>query len=366
MAHPLLARAEAAAFRWLMALPRPVMRRLAGKPVVIDGQMLDTETQWLLRLKELLREVAVETLPIEQGRRTLARQAALAGGRQPIGRIRDLRVPGADGPLAARLYEPSRLVSTGWTSGDRADAAATGDRARRDPLLVFLHGGGMIYGDMESYDAVCRVLAERAGVRVLALDYRLAPEHRFPAAVEDCWASYQWVVEHADRLDADPERIAVGGDSAGGYLSAVVALKAAEAGVPCRFQLLVYPVTNMAEASESRRLFGSGFYLTDEFIDLAAESYLADDTQRRDPLASVHFTEKIPGDLAPALVVTAGFDPLRDEGEAWARRLADSGVEVELRRYPGFMHGFINVVGVGRTQRAAVHEIADRLAAALA
>jgi acetyl esterase len=233
-------------------------------------------------------------------------------------------------------------------------------------LLVFLHGGGMIYGDLDSHDAVCRVLAERAGVQVLAADYRLAPEHPFPAAVEDCWAAYQWVVEHAERLGADPERVAVGGDSAGGYLSTVVALKAAEAGVPCRFQLLVYPVTNMAEMSESRRMFGRGFYLTDEFIDLASESYLTDHADRRDPLASVEFTEKIPEDLAPALVVTAGFDPLRDEGEAWARRLADSGVQVELRRYPGFIHGFLNVVGVGRTQRAAVHEIADRLAAALA
>jgi acetyl esterase len=353
MSHRLLLRVEAAVFRGLMALPRPVMRALAGRPVVVDGQTLDTETQWLLRLKELLREAAVETLPIESGRGALARQAALAGGRQPVGEVSDLRVPGGSGPLPARLYVPTSAVSS-----------ASGDRAAGDPLLVFLHGGGMIYGDLESHDAVCRVLAERAGVRVLALDYRLAPEHRFPAAVEDCWAAYQWVVEHADGLGADPERIAVGGDSAGGYLSAVVAMKAAEAGVPCRFQLLVYPVTNMAEKSESRRMFGSGFYLTDEFIDLASESYFADVADRRDPLASVHFTEKIPDGLAPALVVTAGFDPLRDEGEAWARRLADSGVEVELRRYPGFIHGFLNIVGVGRTQRAAVHEIADRLATA--
>ncbi|WP_246456325.1 alpha/beta hydrolase [Nocardioides mesophilus] len=230
---------------------------------------------------------------------------------------------------------------------------------------MFLHGGGMIYGDLESHDGPCRLLAERGDVRVLAVDYRLSPEHVYPAAVDDSWAAYQWAVEHADALGADPARIAVGGDSAGGYLSAVVAIKAAEAGVPCRFQLLVYPVTNFADPSGSRSMFGRGFYLTDEFIDLADELYLPPGTDRRDPLVSVAYTEKLPEGLAPALVVTAGFDPLRDEGEAWARRLFDEGLEVSLRRYPGFIHGFFNVVGAGRTQRAAVTEIADRLKSAL-
>jgi acetyl esterase len=249
--------------------------------------------------------------------------------------------------VPARLYVPR---------------AASSDAS---PLLVFIHGGGMMYGDLESHDAVCRFLAERADCRVLAVDYRLAPEHRFPAAVEDCWAAYKWAVEHADELGADPARLAVGGDSAGGYLSAVVALRAADAGLPLRYQLLVYPVTNMAEESESRRMFGEGFYLTSEFTGLAERTYLADDHDRRDPLVSVHFTEKIPENLAPALVVTAGFDPLRDEGEAYARLLADSGVQVELKRYPGFIHGFLNMVGVGRTGRAAVAEIAVKLKAAL-
>jgi acetyl esterase len=157
----------------------------------------------------------------------------------------------------------------------------------------------------------------------------------------------------------------VGGDSAGGYFSAVVALKAAEAGVPCHFQLLVYPLTNMAEQSESRRLFGEGFYLTTEFIDLANSSYLTDVQQERDPLVSVAFTEKIPENLAPAYVATAGFDPLRDEGESWARRLAESGVDVTLRRFPSLIHGFFNIVGVGRSNRAAVAEIAAQLRAAM-
>ncbi len=349
MVHPFLARAEASAFRALMALPRPVMRRLAGRPVVLDEQVLDVETQWMLRLKEALKELAAETLPVSEGRRVVLRQAGLTGRGLPVGVVERVQVPAADGPVEARLYTPRALL-------DSRDPA---------PLLVFLHGGGMMYGDLDSHDGPCRLLAERAAVRVLALDYRLAPEHPFPAAVEDCWAAYEWVAQHAADLGADPERLAVGGDSAGGYLSAVVAIRAAEAGVPCSFQMLVYPITNMAEPSGSRTMFGRGFYLTDEFIGLSEEVYIPEGVDRRDPLLSVAFTEKIPEGLAPALVVTAGFDPLRDEGEAWARALADAGVEVSLRRYPGFIHGFFNVVAVGRTQRAAVAEIADRVGDAL-
>jgi acetyl esterase len=356
MPHPMLARAEALSLRALLGLPPVVMRRLAGRPLILDGQVLDTETQWMLRIKQLLRRPSVESVPIPEGRRLMRREAVLAGGRQPVGEVRELTVPGADGPVAARLYVPRSQVGSGSTAG----AAAT-----LSPLLVHLHGGGMVYGDFDTYDAVCRFLAERADARVLTVGYRLAPEHPFPAGLDDCWAAYQWAVEYAEELGADPERVAVGGDSAGGYLAAAVALRAAEAGVPCRFQLLVYPVTNLAEPSESRRMFGRGFYLTDEMIDISERAYLTDPAQARDPWVSVAFTDKIPDGLAPAYVATAGFDPLRDEGEAWARRLADSGVEVTLKRFPGMVHGFFNIVGVGRSNRAAAAEIAARLKAAL-
>jgi acetyl esterase len=354
MTHPALAAAEATAFRSLMALPPPLMRRLAGRPVIVDGQVLDTETQWLLRLQRLMREPGPETLGVPEGRRAVARQSRLVGGRQPIGTVEDRTLPGAgpaDSPLPVRLYVPRALLAASSPTGD--------------PLLVYLHGGGMVYGDLETHDAVCRFLAERAGVRVLAVDYRLAPEHPYPAAVDDCWAAYQWVAEHAEELRADPDRLAVGGDSAGGYLGAVVALRAAEAGVPCAFQLLVYPVANMADPSESRRLFADGYYLNAAFIDLSERLYLSTGDDRRDPSVSVACTEKIPPDLAPAYVATAGFDPLRDEGEESARRLADAGVPVTLQRYPGLMHSFFNMVGVGRSNRAAVAEIADALSAAL-
>jgi acetyl esterase len=354
MAHSFVPRAEAVALKALAALPPGLMRRLAGRPVVLDGQLLDVETQWILRLMQLLREPPAETRPVPLGRVAMRREAVRAGGRQPVGEVRDLRVPGGDGAIGARLFIPRSQVS-GPTTGD----------GRPSPLLVYIHGGGMVYGDLDTHDAACRFLAERSDVRVLSLDYRLAPEHPFPAGVEDVWAAYQWAAEHAEDLGADPDRIAVGGDSAGGYLSAVVALKAAEAGVPCRFQLLVYPMTDMTARTESRRIFGEGFYLTSEFIDVAKRSYLTDPAQAHDPLVSVLLAEKIPEGLAPAYVATAGFDPLRDEGEAWARRLADAGVDVTLKRFPGLMHGFFNIVGIGRSNRAAAAEIAAHLRLAL-
>lgn len=350
MPHAFVEKAEPAVLRALMALPRPVMRALAGRPVVVDGQVLDTETQLMLRLQRLTGEPAAETLPMEDARVAIRRQARMVGGNQPIGLVRDLSVPGAEEEIPARLYVPRGRVAS----------------PRPSPLLFFVHGGGMMFGDLDSHDAMCRFLAEHADVRVLSIDYRLAPEHPFPAAVEDCWASFQWVSEYAEQLGVDPDRIAVGGDSAGGYLSAVTAIRAAEAGLPVAYQLLIYPVTNMADKSDSRVTFGEGFFLTSAFMDLAEASYILDHHDRRDPRISVYFHDSVPANLAPAFVATAGFDPLRDEGEAYAQLLAERGVEVEMQRYPGFIHGFANVVGVGRSNRDAMRSIAQRLRRALA
>ena len=326
-----------------MALPEPVQRLLAGRRVVRDGQTLATDVQLMLRLKKLAREPGPETLPVEEGRRAVLRQSAMVGGAQPVGAVRDLPVD--DRP--ARLYVP------------------TGERARSPgPLLVFFHGGGWVYGDLDSHDAPCRFLAERAGVRVLSVDYRLAPEHPFPAAYDDCLAAYRWVVDHAEQLGADPDRLAVGGDSAGGCLAATTALAAAEDGLPLASQLLVYPGTDMRGGAESRSMFGEGFYLTTGFIDLARGHYVPDRSTHDDPRVSP-LVAKVPDGLAPAYVVTAGYDPLRDEGEAYARKLAEAGVEVELRRFPDQIHGFLNLVGVGRTSRAAMAEIAAKLHATL-
>ncbi|HEY1133584.1 MAG TPA: alpha/beta hydrolase [Nocardioides sp.] len=331
----------------LLRLPEPVKRRLAGAPVRVDGLELDLDTQLVLRLRRVARDPVVEDLPIARARAVLRAQARLAGGDQPIGATQECRVA----HLPGRLYVPNgRLVRDG-------DAG--------DPLLLFFHGGGWLYGDLDSHDALCRFLAERAGVRVLSVAYRLAPEHPFPAAYDDALAALEWVAANAGWLGADVGRLAVGGDSAGGNLAAAVAIEAARRGLPLAFQLLVYPATDLTRASASHELFGEGFYLTTAFMDGVAEHYLPDPEQRTDPAASPLFAE-LPAGLAPAYVATAGFDPLRDEGEAYAARLADAGVPTRVRRFDGLIHGFANWVALGASNVAAVAELADALRDGLA
>jgi acetyl esterase len=335
-------RAKTAALRLALGLPEPVQRLLAGRRLVVDGQTLAVDTQLLLRLDRLIKEPSTEDLPLEEGRRLLVSHTRIAGGRQRIGAVRDLRV----GDLAGRLYVPTGASSPG-------------------PLLVFFHGGGWVYGDLDSHDPPCRFLTERSGVRVLSVAYRLAPEHPFPAGADDAVAAYRWVVEHAASLGADVTRLGVGGDSAGGNLAAVVALDAARRGLPLALQVLVYPATDATTRRRSRELFGKDLYLTEEFMDQVLPMYVPDEADRADPRVSPLLAE-VPDGLAPAYVATAGFDPLRDEGEAYARRLADAGVPVELRRFTDQIHGFLNVVGAGRSAKAAAAEIAAAVAAGLA
>ena len=324
-----------------MALPEAVQARLAGKPVVLDGQTLAPETQLMLAMQRLARLPGAETMPIPEGREAVRHHASLAAGEQPIGAVRNLPV----GDLPGRLY-----------TGSSAGAVS--------PLMLFLHGGGFMYGDLDSHDAPCRVLAERAGIRVLAVDYRMGPEDTFPAAYDDAVAAFEWVVANAASIGADPDRLAVGGDSAGGNLAAGIAIEAARRGLPLAFQLLVYPMTDCEHPTRSFELFQEGFYLSKAFMDLATESYVPAGHDLQDPrLSPIH--ADLPAGLAPAYVITAGFNPLRDEGESYARKLADAGVEVELQRFPDLIHGFFNVTGVGRRSPAAVAEIAVKTGAAL-
>lgn len=334
-------RVQAALVRKTLGLSDRRRRRLAGPPVVVDGLTLDTEAQLLLKLERLARMPDLGAVPLAQGRRLLERQAVLVGGDQPISAVRDLEVAGR----TARHYLPSLHPGNG-------------------PLLVFFHGGGWAYGSLDSHDAVCRFLAHQTGVPVLSVDYRLAPEHPFPAAYEDCLAAYRQVVDDPAPFDADPARVAVAGDSAGGALAAAVALQAAREGRPLAFQLLVYPATDLTASFASRLTFGEGYFLTRGFMDVAREAYLPDPATYADPVASPLFADVPPG-VAPAYVATAGFDPLRDEGEAYAEKLREAGVSVTLRRFPGQIHGFFNTVGVGRTARAHVAEIAGAVAGAL-
>jgi acetyl esterase len=335
--------------RTAMNLPVRVQRALNRRPVVIDGQELSPEIQLMLTLKRLARVPAAETLPLDQARAELKRQQVMVGGRLPIGALRDLQVDGAEGRLPARLYIP-----TARTGADPA------------PTLLFLHGGGWIYGDLDSHDAACRFLAEQSGVQVLSVEYRLAPEHPFPAAVEDCQAAYKWLVDHVEEVNADPTRLAVGGDSAGGTLALSTAVWAAEKGLPLAFQLLIYPGADFVERARSRATFGEGFVLTTRFMDNAEEHYFAADADKSHPDASALRRVDFPTGIAPAHVVTAGYDPLRDEGEALATLLADNGVQVDSVRYPAMIHGFAQIVAAGHDARAHNREIADRLRRALA
>ncbi len=298
-------RAEALLLRLLMGLPPRLQRFLVRRPVVVDEPRSRPSCSCCCGLQKVARVPAAETLPLEEARVELRRQQLMVGGRQPIGALRDLEVDGAEGPLRARLYMPTERLG-----------------AEPAPTMLFLHGGGWMYGDLESHDPACRFLAERSGVQLLAVDYRLAPEHKFPAAVEDCRAAYRWLVEHADEVNADPARLAVGGDSAGGSLSTSTAVWAAEQGLPMAFQLLIYPGSDFVERAESRQLFAEGFVLTEVFMDNAEEAYFGPGADKAHPDASALRRTDFPDGLAPAHVVTAGFDPLRDEGEAYADHLA--------------------------------------------
>lgn len=326
--------------RSILKLPRPVVRRLAGAPIVVDGASLDPEMQLLLRLQKL-EGPAVETMPIRKGRANIVAGAKVVGGTLPIGAVTDRTIDGPGGPLTLRFYTPRGL---------------TGDA----PALVFLHGGGWIYGDLESHDAVCRFLAEEAQVRVIAVDYRLAPEAPFPAAFDDSWAAWRWITDHAKGIGIDPSRIAVGGDSAGGNLAALVAQHAVAAGgVKPAFQLLIYPVTDFLETSASRLTYAEGFYLTKAFMDLAEENYLIGDEDRSEARLSP-LRHDVTG-VAPAYLVTAGFDPLLDEGKAYADKLRAAGVPVEYVCEEGLIHSFANMVAIGTSAPRAMRRAAAAL-----
>jgi acetyl esterase len=338
----------------LLALPTAVQRRIVGAPVVLDGQQLDLESQLWLKLIALDDAPDRRTMPLSEVRARVTEEDGTTRGATLGGALaRELTVDGAAGPLEARLYVPD--------PPDAHLANGTGDG-----LLVFYHGGGFVLCDLDTHDNPCRLLARQSGVRVLSVAYRLAPEDPFPAAFDDAVAAFRFAVEHAAELGADPSRVAVGGDSAGGNLAAGVAQAAAGDGGPApALQLLVYPWLDLAGNHRSRELFGEGFDLGDEDLEWLTGLYVPGSEDVRDPRCSPLLAAEMSG-LAPAYVITAGFDPLRDEGEEYAQRLADAGVTVTLRRHPGLIHGFMNLMGIGRTGREAIVEMAGAVRLGLA
>jgi acetyl esterase len=334
--------------RGLLALPPAALVRLSGRPAVrIDGLTLDPSIQFALTLMGRREEQPLETLGVEGARR---RRRSAAGAFGPfgarIGAVRDLVID-TPVPLRARSYEP----------------AGGGDGG----LIVFLHGGGFVFGDLETHDGLCRLFCERTAAAVLAIDYRLAPEHPFPAAVEDAHAALRWARSEAGALGADERRIAIMGDSAGGNLAAVACQLARDAGEPQpAAQVLIYPVTDFSLHRRSRELFGEGFFLTASSMDWFDELYLGGAQERKsDPRASPLLADSLAG-LAPAIVTTAGFDPLRDEGELYAQALREAGVRVLQRRCEGMIHGFASMAGVSSAAHDAVLELAGATRALLA
>jgi acetyl esterase len=325
--------------RALGRLPSRVQLKLSGRPQVeVEGQRLDPCLQLVLALsRRRARFGLCEPDPVSARSRFRRESLIFEGPKTRAGEVRDLDIEGAAGPLRARHYAP--------TAGG-AD------------LLVFLHGGGFVIGDLETHDEACRVICLRARTHVLSVEYRLAPEHPFPAGVQDAVAALRWAQANAARFGAHPSRVSIGGDSAGGNLAAVAA-QVCRADRPPLAQLLIYPAADgSGEERASKRLFGSGYFLARADCDAFFRHY-TDGTGARgdDPRLSPLRAPDLSG-LAPALVATAGFDYLRDEGDAYAEALQEAGVRVAWRRFTSLAHGFVNMTGVCPAAAAALAEVA--------
>ena len=310
--------------RRVLALPAPVHRALAGAPPPhVAGLEPDA---WLLARLNEREAVPPGTLPLAEARERFAMMLAPLNvhARLPL-TVDDRTVAGAAGPLPARLYVPHGAETPG-------------------PLLVYYHGGGWVEGSVATHDPSCRLLAHLAGVRVLAVDYRLAPEHPFPAAADDALAAYRHARDRAAELGAEPARIAVGGDSAGGNLAAVTALALRGTPESPAFQLLIYPGLDMTAKHPSRLRLGAGFVLTEESMTWYEDQYAPDRDGRADPRVSPLRAPDLAG-VAPAHIATALADPLRDEGEEYAARLRAAGVPVALYRHPQ-IHGFFSLTAM--------------------
>ena len=278
---------------------------------------------------------------------TLERAAAMAklvGDPEPVARVEDRVIPGPGGDLPIRVYTP---------------------RHRSGGAVVYFHGGGWVLCNLDTHDDLCRSLANRSETTVVSVDYRLAPESKYPAAAEDCYAATRWTAGHASGLGADPSRIAVAGDSAGGNLAAVVALMARDRGLPpLAFQLLVYPVIDRGFLAGWPPEAGAGHLLPVRDMYWYWDQYLESPEQAREPYASPLRADDLAG-LPPALVITAEYDLLRGEGEAYARRLREAGVRTQHRHYEGVFHGFFNMAIFLDKAREAQEEAAGAIRAAL-
>jgi len=305
---------------------------------------LDLEAKMLLeQLTTVVRPF--DELSVVEARAAIVTLSAAAGEGEAVARVESRTVPGPRGEIPVRVYTPEGRAPF--------------------PVLVYFHGGGWVIGSLETHDGLCRHLANAAGAVVVSVDYRLAPEHPFPASGEDAYAATRWVAANAAVIGGDAKRIAVGGDSAGGNLAAVVPLMARDrGGPPLVFQLLVYPVTDTPSANTaSYRENAEGYFLTAKMMHWFWNHYCGKNPDLSDPYLCPLRAKDLKS-LPPALVVTAEFDPLRDEGEAYAARLREAGVPATSKRYPGMIHGFFGMGALLTQARAATKEAAEALRAA--
>ena len=324
-----------------LALRMPIswVNIITGPPAAVDGRTLDGRTQWFLQLLARSGQPPLHQLGVIEARQQFDAFMLLLGGRPaPVGEIVDRTIAGPAGSLRIRIYRPAHSV------------------ARLLPTVLYFHGGGWAIGSLEGYDLACRYFCARSGCAVVSVDYRLAPEHKFPAAIDDGIAAFRWLATEAAGLGLDPDRIVLAGDSAGGTIAAVAAQELrGEPRPPC-LQWLVYPATDLGGDTPSHKSCGEGFLLTQADMDWFRGQYLNTPAEVDDPRASPLRAADLAG-VAPALVFTAGFDPLRDEGQAYAKRLSAAGVKTIHREFDTLIHGFVGMRGALQAAARAMDDM---------
>lgn len=330
---------QKAMLKLILSLPSPVLRAMSGGGVVYKGgRTLDPRFQFFAHAAKKLPPMSSLT-PAEAVAGSARGLAAVQGPLEPGVRTESLSVEGPNGPIPCRAYRP-----------EVQDSSA--------PLIVYAHMGGGVIGDLETCHAFCSILARIVRTAVISVDYRLAPDHKFPAGLEDVLAAYRWARDNTARFGASAAPPAIGGDSMGGNFSAIVAQEMKRKGEPQpSAQILIYPAVDVASETPSMTTFGDAYPLTRETMEWFMGHYMGADADPADPRLSPDRTEDLSG-LAPAVIATAGFDPLTDQGEAYAKRLQAAGVPVRYRRYDSLAHAFTAFTGAIPAADAACREIA--------
>ena len=332
-----------------LALRMPIswVNIMARPPVTVDGRTLDGRMQWLLQLLARNGQPPIETTSVAEARINYDTfMLQMGGAAAPIGEIVDRTIGMPDGTPGVGLARRTRIRIY----------RPVGTVTRPLPAILYFHGGGWVMGSLEGYDLVCRYFCARPGCAVIAVDYRLAPEHKFPAAIDDAVAAFRWLVAEAVRLSLDPARIVIAGDSAGGNIAAVATRLLRDEPVPPCLQWLMFPATDLACNSASYKSCGEGFFVTRGAMEWFRGHYLNDLAEIEDPRASPLRAPDLSG-VAPALVFTNGIDPLRDEGRAYADRLTAAGVKTVHREFESLIHGFIGMRGALQAAARAMDDM---------